>query len=111
MLASEPVGTDVMMILRAVFWIGLVALLMPHEPELGRAGPGASLPATPITLSSAADALAQAGMPCDLACVGAGFVRQLGLAPDGTLTQGLARVKAQIDADIAAREQRGHFSL
>ncbi len=29
------------MIIRAVFWIGLVAFLMPHEPDLGFGRPGA----------------------------------------------------------------------
>ena len=29
------------MILRAIFWIGLVAFLMPHEPDLGFGRPGA----------------------------------------------------------------------
>jgi len=29
------------MIFRAIFWIGLVALLMPHEPDLGFGRPGA----------------------------------------------------------------------
>lgn len=29
------------MIFRAVFWIGLVALLMPHEPDLGLGRPAA----------------------------------------------------------------------
>lgn len=28
------------MILRAIFWIGVVALLMPHEPDLGLGRPG-----------------------------------------------------------------------
>ena len=32
------------MIFRAIFWIGLVALLMPHEPDLGYGRPGAHLP-------------------------------------------------------------------
>lgn len=37
------------MIFRAVFWVGLVALLMPHEPDLGFGRPssadmGSSLP-------------------------------------------------------------------
>lgn len=31
------------MIFRAIFWIGLVALLMPHEPDLGYGRPGAHL--------------------------------------------------------------------
>jgi hypothetical protein len=29
------------MILRAIFWIGLVSFLMPHEPDLGFGRPGA----------------------------------------------------------------------
>ncbi len=28
------------MIIRAIFWIGLVAFLMPHEPDLGYGRPG-----------------------------------------------------------------------
>ena len=39
------------MIIRAIFWIGLVAFLMPHEPDLGYGRPGANLAAaTPSTL-------------------------------------------------------------
>lgn len=36
-----------MMILRAVFWIALVSVFMPHEPDLGLGRPGAhfTLPA------------------------------------------------------------------
>ncbi|MBV8799289.1 MAG: hypothetical protein JOY77_11585 [Alphaproteobacteria bacterium] len=30
------------MILRAIFWIGLVAILMPHEPNVGLGSPRAS---------------------------------------------------------------------
>jgi hypothetical protein len=29
------------MILRAIFWIGVVAVLMPHEPDLGLGRPAA----------------------------------------------------------------------
>ena len=29
------------MIIRAIFWIGLVAFLMPHEPDLGFGRPSA----------------------------------------------------------------------
>ena len=31
------------MIFRAIFWIGLVAFLMPHEPDLGFGRPGTNL--------------------------------------------------------------------
>ena len=43
------------MLLRAIFWVGLVALMVPHEPDLGfgRPGPGqaatASAPPSTIT--------------------------------------------------------------
>jgi hypothetical protein len=32
------------MILRALFWISVVAILMPHEPDLGLGRPGVSAP-------------------------------------------------------------------
>lgn len=39
------------MIIRAIFWIGLVAVLMPHEPNLGFGRPGVNLSAaTPGTI-------------------------------------------------------------
>ena len=31
------------MIFRALFWIGLIALLMPHEPDLGLGRPDAKV--------------------------------------------------------------------
>ena len=40
------------MILRAIFWIGLVSFLMPHEPDLGFGRPGSAL----ASLTSAAPA-------------------------------------------------------
>jgi len=35
------------MLFRAIFWIGLVAFLMPHEPDLGLGRPGAPAHARP----------------------------------------------------------------
>jgi hypothetical protein len=102
------------MIVRAVFWIGLVALLMPQEPDLGLSRPA---PVTPVTLSSAADTLDQAasarmGIDCGPTCAGSpGIIQRLGLGPGGTVAQGLAQVKAQIDADIAQRKQGQRRSL
>src|SRR5579872_1864455 len=39
-------GGDSSMLFRAIFWIGLVSLLMPHEPDLGFGRPhlGAAFP-------------------------------------------------------------------
>jgi hypothetical protein len=43
------------MLLRAIFWVGLVALMVPHEPDLGfgRPGPGAAATASapPATIT------------------------------------------------------------
>ncbi len=36
------------MILRAIFWIGLVSFLMPREPDLGFGRPGAEISPTSI---------------------------------------------------------------
>ncbi|HEY0106499.1 MAG TPA: hypothetical protein VGB91_10475 [Rhizomicrobium sp.] len=36
------------MILRAIFWVGLVSFLMPHEPDLGFGRPAAMAPAASI---------------------------------------------------------------
>ena len=47
----------VFMLLRAVFWIGLVSLLMPHEPDLGFGRPGTATSAA----SSNVGALVQSG--------------------------------------------------
>ena len=40
------------MILRAIFWIGLVSFLMPHEPDLGFGRPGAAATSAMPTPSS-----------------------------------------------------------
>jgi len=40
------------MLLRAVFWIGLVSLMIPHEPDLGFGRPGAGSAAGPSTVAS-----------------------------------------------------------
>ena len=90
------------MIFRAIFWIGLVSLLTPHEPDLGlgRPGAGISLPSTMI--SGAVTGLSRPGV-CDghaAACAGG-----LGLldAFQDNATRGLAAVKADIDASVKAR--------
>ena len=51
------------MIFRAVFWIGLVSLLAPHEPDLGLGRPGAGtvLSSSPATVQAAAAGLSRTG--------------------------------------------------
>ena len=95
------------MIFRAVFWIGLVSLLAPHEPDLGLGRPGAGTQLiSPATVLSAASGLSRTEKDCGSACAGGlGLTRFFHL--DGSsLAAGLADVKAQIEADQHARAMR-----
>jgi len=97
------------MIFRAIFWIGLVSLLAPHEPDLGLGRPGAGTLQTPrlTTVLSAASGLSRTDSDCGSQCAGGlGFFARLGLGPGGRIAEGLARVKGEIDADISARAAR-----
>lgn len=93
------------MILRAVFWIGLVSLLMPHEPDLGLGRPGAGTSNhTPASIRSAADGLSRMGRDCSSGCAG-GLLSVFHLN-SSRLTAGLADVKAQIAQDRRERARR-----
>ncbi|MGH6872480.1 MAG: hypothetical protein ACREHE_13340 [Rhizomicrobium sp.] len=91
------------MLFRALFWIALVSILMPREPNLGFGRPGASL----ATAFFPQAAQAASGRPCQLgpaACM-AGLsvldrLPELGLRP-------LSAVKADIDEAVAERKARG----
>jgi len=91
------------MIFRAVFWIGLVSLLAPHEPDLGLGRPGAGTALTsPAIVHPAATGLSRSGSDCGFACVGVlPSVFHLNNHPE--LVKGLADVKAQIEQ---ARRER-----
>lgn len=91
------------MIFRAIFWIGLVSLLIPHEPDLGLGRPGAgTLHASPSTLLSAASGLSRMDQVCGSQCAG-GLGALFHLNADGAVMARLAEVKAQIAADRQAR--------
>ena len=93
------------MIFRAVFWIGLVSLLAPHEPDLGlgRPGAGTSHP-SPTAVSSAANGLSRTGKDCGTACAGGlGLLSVFHLNRNSEFTARLADVKAQIEQARAAR--------
>lgn len=94
------------MIFRAIFWIGLVSLLMPHEPDLGLGRPGAGTShLSPPSIQSAANGLSRTDQDCGLGCAGLGLLSVFHLNPD-RLTAGLADVKAQIEQDQRDRAQR-----
>jgi hypothetical protein len=96
------------MIFRAVFWIGLVSLLAPHEPDLGLGRPGAGTQtSTPAMIQSAATGLSRSGPDCGSACAGGlGLLKIFHLGTDSSVAAGLADVKAQIEADQRARAER-----
>lgn len=100
------------MIFRAVFWIGVVALLAPREPDLGLGRPGAGTsPASPTTLLSSASGLSRTDMSCGSACVGGLGLFDLVPVDRDSIVAGLADVKAQIAADKRARAQQHRRSI
>ena len=96
------------MIFRAIFWIGLVSLLTPHEPDLGLGRPGAGTVLTsPAMIQSAASGLSRMGADCGSACAGGlGILSVFHLNADSRVAAGLADVRAQIKADQLARAAR-----
>jgi hypothetical protein len=95
------------MIFRAVFWIGLVSLLTPHEPDLGLGRPGAGISQiTPAALLSSASGLSRTGLTCGSACAGGLGLPAFQINP--SIGNGLADVKAQIEADQKTRALHSH---
>lgn len=95
------------MIFRAIFWIGLVSLLMPHGLDLGPGHPGTgtglSIPANLRAVSG----LSRPDRVCaDRAEACAGRLPLLENFQDQAF-KGLATVKAEIDADRKARAAHG----
>jgi hypothetical protein len=91
------------MLFRAIFWIGLVSLLMPHEPDLGFGRPQLAAPLPDGVQSRAAqDARASAGI-CERnapACsTGMGFFDRL----QSAAVRSLADVKNEIEQNQRER--------
>ncbi len=94
------------MILRALFWITLVSVVMPREPDLGLGRPGThGLSAD--ALSWASDALSRPSQMCsgrETACAaGLSFLDSL----QNAAVLSLAQVKADIEAQQRARADHG----
>ena len=94
------------MIFRAIFWIGLVSLLTPHEPDLGLGRPGAGISLPPIVKSWAVTGLSRPGNVCDgSACAGG-----LGRLTDILDKDRLAAMKQELAASIGVRGGLLHTS-
>jgi hypothetical protein len=96
------------MIFRAIFWIGLVALLMPHEPDLGFGRPGASESVLPKAAAWAQDKLAS-GDAAELCGANAQTCAATATVLDDFRTA-TVRSLAAVKADIA-RNGRTHLHL
>jgi hypothetical protein len=86
------------MIFRSIFWIGVVALLLPREPDLGFGRPASAL-AQPMLALAGEQHTAECrnlGAFCD---EGLGIVQSL----QGVAIRSLAQVKLDIEADERAR--------
>jgi len=96
------------MIFRAIFWIGLVSLLAPHEPDLGLGHPGAGTSnVSTATLKSTVESLWRSDKECADECAGGlGLPASLHLNVNRDVIRGLAEVKAEIAADQRARAEK-----
>lgn len=99
------------MIMRAIFWIAVVAVLMPREPDLGLGRPGVNA-STPSALLSKLTSMieptqaAEAVTVCKsdpIACVAA---TNMSVKVPDFAASGLAGVKAQFEEARREREAR-----
>ena len=95
------------MIFRAMFWIAVVAVLMPREPDLGLGRPGASAGNLLSKLSSLIEPGQSACQGNELACMAASGMAAKVNVPDFAAS-GLANVKAQFEEAKREREGRHH---
>jgi hypothetical protein len=90
------------MIFRAIFWIGLVAVLMPHEPDLGFGRPGGNQPDMAGEVADWAKAKVTSTGLCrhngDACSSGTSFIEDLRMAAQRSL--------AEVKQDIASSAHR-----
>ena len=96
------------MLLRAIFWVGLVALMVPHEPDLGFGRPGPGAAATASAPPSAIASLIQTPSVQD-ACINHAVACAGGLTIldkfQSMAVRSLDEVRADIEAHKAKRER------
>jgi hypothetical protein len=95
------------MIFRAMFWIAVVAVLMPREPDLGLGRPGASSGNLLSKLTSMIEPGQAACTDNELACAAASGMAAKVNVPDFA-RNGLAEVKAEFEQARREREARRH---
>ncbi|HEY2032867.1 MAG TPA: hypothetical protein VGH02_04200 [Rhizomicrobium sp.] len=95
------------MIFRAVFWIAVVAVLMPREPDLGLGRPGASSGNLLSRFTSLIEPGQSACQGNELGCMAVSGMAAKVNVPDFA-ANGLAEVKAQFEEAKREREARRH---
>ncbi len=93
------------MIFRAAFWIAVVAVFMPHEPDLGYGRPGLTGLAPPKPADWASVKL-PAKLCADNPQVCAGAMT-VGFDLKGTILNNIDRVKGELKAREQARSEDG----
>lgn len=87
------------MIMRAIFWIGLVSFLMPHEPDLGFGRPSSNLSTQSVASLIQATDVQSACMAHQEACAG-------GLSVLDNFQSFAVRSLDQVRADIEANRTK-----
>jgi len=93
------------MILRALFWIAVVGVLMPHQPDLGLGRPGAVTSLLPAPAAAWVDQ--NVGTPraaCDAHAEGCATALGMIDTLQSAAVASLAEVKAEIEASKHARQ-------
>ena len=93
------------MLLRAVFWIGLISLMMPHEPDLGFGRPGAGPATTAGTQPSTITSLIQSPSVQD-ACANHAVACAGGLSILDRFQSMAVRSLDEVRADIEAHKAK-----
>jgi hypothetical protein len=94
------------MILRALFWIAVVSVLMPREPDLGFGRPGAQTSIAQSATSWAQGALSAPSSTCKDHAAACGIALSALDSVQSVAVRSLAQVKADIEDQERARALR-----
>jgi hypothetical protein len=96
------------MIMRALFFMAVVAILMPHEPNLG-----SDRPDSHVSAASMLSTLASVVSPSQESCRDRAIACAAAIAASGQLQaaafQSLGQIKTELEAERAKRRAAGSF--
>ena len=94
------------MILRAIFWIAVVSVLIPHEPDLGFGRPGAQGSVVQSATAWAQSSLSAPNSACKDHVSACGAALGILDSVQSVAVQSLSQVKAEIEEQQHARALR-----